>query len=271
MDSVNVNPNENQAPVSPTMPPTVQTGAPVTAPTMPTTPVEPVAQAPVEPIPATNSSVPEIDPSLIEQDTIGMSSSNVMVGATDPITMPNPPKAPDPIEEELKAPMTAAAPVPGSIGSAISMPAEKQSEDVDLEAIAKSGALANNATQTPVAGAVGTMPQMPSPEPTNVLPQMSNVEPVNATPQMPNVQPMNTVPQASNPELMTNNAPQVPNVAFNDPANAQAQPSQNPMASQVPVAKAKKKMDKKTLIMLCAVAGLAVVALVIVLIMTLNS
>lgn len=50
--------------------------------------------------------------------------ADVMVGATDPITMPNPPKAPDPIEEELKAPMTAAAPVPGSIGSAISVPAE---------------------------------------------------------------------------------------------------------------------------------------------------
>ena len=46
------------------------------------------------------------------------------IGATDPITMPTPPKAPDPVEEELKAPLKAAEPVPGSIGSAISMPAQ---------------------------------------------------------------------------------------------------------------------------------------------------
>ena len=45
-----------------------------------------------------------------------------LVGATDPITMPAPPKAPDPVEEELKAPFKAAEPVPGSIGSAISVP-----------------------------------------------------------------------------------------------------------------------------------------------------
>ena len=36
--------------------------------------------------------------------------------------MPAPPKAPDPVEEELKAPFKAAEPVPGSIGSAISVP-----------------------------------------------------------------------------------------------------------------------------------------------------
>ncbi len=47
-----------------------------------------------------------------------------LVGATDPITMPTPPKAPDPVEEELKAPFKAAGPVPGSIGSAISVPAD---------------------------------------------------------------------------------------------------------------------------------------------------
>ena len=46
-----------------------------------------------------------------------------LVGATDPITMPAPPKAPDPVEVELNAPFKAAAPVPGSIGSAISVPA----------------------------------------------------------------------------------------------------------------------------------------------------
>ena len=44
------------------------------------------------------------------------------LGATEPIMMPTPPKAPDPEEEELKAPLKPAEPVPGSIGSAISVP-----------------------------------------------------------------------------------------------------------------------------------------------------
>lgn len=46
------------------------------------------------------------------------------LAATDPIMMPTQPKAPDPIEEELNRPLKAADPVPGSIGSAISMPPE---------------------------------------------------------------------------------------------------------------------------------------------------
>ena len=52
------------------------------------------------------------------------SANSPLLGATDPITMPTPPKAPDPVEAELNAPFKAAAPVPGSIGSAISMPGD---------------------------------------------------------------------------------------------------------------------------------------------------
>ena len=44
------------------------------------------------------------------------------MGVTDPIMMPEKPREPDPIEQELKAPMKAAAPVPGSIGSAMNGP-----------------------------------------------------------------------------------------------------------------------------------------------------
>ena len=51
-------------------------------------------------------------------------ANSPLLGATDPITMPAPPKAPDPVEVELNAPFKAAAPVPGSIGSAISMPGD---------------------------------------------------------------------------------------------------------------------------------------------------
>lgn len=42
------------------------------------------------------------------------------VGATEPIMRPEPTSAPNPVEEELNAPMKAAGPAPGSIGSAIS-------------------------------------------------------------------------------------------------------------------------------------------------------
>ena len=69
----------------------------------PAQPVAPVPPAPVNPV---------------------FKPTGVGVAATDPIMMPEQPKAPDPIEEELKAPMKAAAPAPGSIGSAVSGPAE---------------------------------------------------------------------------------------------------------------------------------------------------
>ncbi len=42
------------------------------------------------------------------------------MNATEPILRPEPAPAPDPVKEELNAPMVAAAPAPGSIGSAVS-------------------------------------------------------------------------------------------------------------------------------------------------------
>ncbi len=45
-----------------------------------------------------------------------------IIAATEPITEPDPIPEPDPIEEALKAPFKAADPVPGSIGSAVSVP-----------------------------------------------------------------------------------------------------------------------------------------------------
>lgn len=168
---------EMPTPVAPVVNPT---GAAPEAPTMPAMPAMP--ETPATPV------APVFQPS----------GANPMLGATDPITMPNPPKAPDPIEEELKAPMKAAGPVPGSIGSAISMPSEQPAAP---EAVAQMG--------------------------------------------------------------------QVPNVAFNDPAAAQGQPAQ-----AAPVKAAKKnpfgKLDKKSLIMLCAIAGIVVIALVVVLISMMN-
>ncbi len=188
------------APVAPTAPITpAAPAAPVMPPVAPAEPVvtTPEASAPANPIISPTGAAPT-SPTMPEFPTPVspvFQPGNTMLGATDPITMPNPPKAPDPIEEELKAPMKAAGPVPGSIGSAISMPSEQP-----------------------------------------------------ATPEM----------AAGQPQMG-----QVPNVAFNDPAAAQGQPMQN---MQAPANGGKKKIDKKTLIMLCALAGVVVLALVVVLI-----
>ena len=104
------------------------------------------------------------------------------LGATDPIMMPTPPKMPDPVEEELKAPLRAADPVPGSIGSAVS------------------------------------------------------------------------------------GQPKTPNVAFNDPATMNGQ-TNTMAASSLPQ---KKKVNKKTWILLSVVAGIIIVALVAILIIEIN-
>lgn len=106
------------------------------------TPTTPVPTPIPEPTPtqAPNSdpvvTLPDAAPSLVEPPVSSeplvpseppVSAEPLVMpdlGAMDPITMPTPPKTPDPVEEELKAPLKAAEPVPGSIGSAISVPAE---------------------------------------------------------------------------------------------------------------------------------------------------
>ena len=204
------------APAAPVVPvasamPEMPTAPAPAAPVVPTVSAMPEMPAPVAPVVNPTNSNPEPvapvapeTPEAAPTATTFQATDNPMLGATDPIMMPNPPKAPDPVEEELKAPMKAADPVPGSIGSAISMPSEQ-----------------------PVApeAAVAGQPQMG----------------------------------------------QVPSVAFNDPAAAQGQT----MQQNAPAAAAKSKnpfknLDKKSLIMLCAIAGIVVVALIIVLVSMMN-
>lgn len=213
MDPNNVNPTISTAPAAPgaSAPAAPVSAAPAPAapaapaPAAPATPAMPEMPTPVAPVVNPTGAAPAM-PAMPETPAAPVApvfqpgGANPMLGATDPITMPNPPKAPDPIEEELKAPMKAAGPVPGSIGSAISMPSEQPAAP---EAAMQMG--------------------------------------------------------------------QVPNVAFNDPAAAQGQP----MQTTAPVAKVAKKnpfgkLDKKSLIMLCAIAGIVVIALVVVLISMMN-
>lgn len=113
-----------EAPVAP-----VESVAPVAS-VEPMAPVEPMAgPAPVAPVAPTAPVNPVVTPgNPVPVNPVFQPGDGLGVAATDPIMMPEQPKAPDPIEEELKAPMKAAAPAPGSIGSAISGPSNNTVE-----------------------------------------------------------------------------------------------------------------------------------------------
>ena len=173
------NTTPNPAPVS-SVPPMPAEPAASSAPAAPEAPIAPVT--PTEPVTPAAPVAPTTPVMPTPVNPVYQPGSG-LVGATTPITMPEQPKAPDPVEEELKAPFKAAAPAPGSIGSAVSGPQS-----------------------------------------------------------------------------------QTPNVSFNDPAAVDHMKS---MASD-PASAGKKKMNRKTLIILCAVAGIVVLALAMVLILQLT-
>ncbi len=99
------------APVEPLAPVAPESVAPIAP--------EPIAPAPIEP---TAPVITPGAPNPVANSPMFQQPDNSAILDTSPITMPEAPKAPDPIEEELKAPLTPAAPVPGSIGSAVSVP-----------------------------------------------------------------------------------------------------------------------------------------------------
>ena len=182
------------SPVNPAQPinPSVSTFEPA-APAPSNTPVSPVQPAvsaqpaaPVQPaVPAQSSGsfgqpvvMPTSQPvSSTNPSSVGhvFKPAGVGVAATEPIMMPEQPKAPDPIEEELKAPMKAAAPAPGSIGSAVSGPSESSAAQVPEPNPAI------NPFQTPQAPAKTTTPSVsftdPAMQPDVTNPQSSNVKP----------------------------------------------------------------------------------------------
>lgn len=105
-------------------------GVPPVPPSDPTPVAAPAANPISNPVPVANSTpavgpapMPGLGPNPAPVNPV-FQPTKPGVAATDPIMMPEPAPAPDPVEEELKAPMKAADPVPGSIGSAISGPGE---------------------------------------------------------------------------------------------------------------------------------------------------
>ena len=183
-------------------PPATPVSEPGVAPAAPEPPVTSASESPVAPVDVPMSTPEPVNP-VVSPDVVGAPVNPVFqpggpdgLSATDPIMQPEAPKAPDPVEEELKAPMKAAGPVPGSIGSAVSGP-QSESEAAS-----------------------------PSDKP------------------------------------FANSSPNTPSVSFNDPAAEQG---------GVGVPKAKKPVNKTTLIVLCVVAGMIVIALVAILVMQLMS
>lgn len=181
-------------------PPVAPTPGPDVAPAAPEPPVVPGPETPVTPVNVTAPTPDPVNP-VVNPDVVSTPVNPVFqpggpdgLSATDPIMQPEAPKAPDPVEEELKAPMKAAGPVPGSIGSAVSGP-------------------------------------QPEGE---------------------------TISPSENP--FASSSSNTPSVSFNDPAVEQG---------GADMSKAKKPVNKTTLIVLCVVAGMIVIALVAILVMQL--
>ena len=138
----NPTPTPNPMPEQPVAPAQPMSPVQPMPPVQPTQPVMPMQQpvapaAPVNPVINPAAGAAPVQP----MNPVFAPTGGGLVGATDPITMPTPPKAPDPVEEELKAPFKAAGPVPGSIGSAISVPAEGNTAPVGAPVPMQGGAM----------------------------------------------------------------------------------------------------------------------------------
>lgn len=152
MDPLNNNPASNApAPAAPATPgapavnPDVANAAlnppvnPVVTPTTPAAPTAPVTPAPATPAAPALGAPAQMSMSQMFQPQPAANQGGVF-DETTAISVPEGPKPVDPVEEELKAPLKAAGPVPGSIGSAVSMPPQEGStSNLALENVATQG------------------------------------------------------------------------------------------------------------------------------------
>lgn len=130
------------------------TPAPGPAPATPGTPTPAMAAGgittpPVNPVINPAGPAPAGGPAPAPAPVPGAAAQPGALAATDPIMMPEPAPAPDPVEEELKAPMKAAAPAPGSIGSAVSGPATETNAEGADSATQADNPFAKDNKQTP--------------------------------------------------------------------------------------------------------------------------
>ncbi|MBQ6410287.1 hypothetical protein IJI18_03525 [Candidatus Saccharibacteria bacterium] len=124
---------------------------PVVAPTAPVAPGAPVPPAPAAPAslastPATPGMAPTMSMNqMFQQQPAGQTG---VLDDMTPIAVPEGPKPVDPVEEELKAPLKPAEPVPGSIGSAVSGPQDANApQNVAFNDPANNPMTANTAPQ----------------------------------------------------------------------------------------------------------------------------
>jgi len=180
MDPTNTNPTQPAAPAA-TPPAAPAVPAAPTAPAAPTSPI-PSPASPVDGAASAASAVPPVNPDVANAALNppvppvvapganaapaagGSMSMNQMfqpqtapvpgvIDDTTPISVPEGPKPPDPVEEELKQPLKAAGPVPGSIGSAVSMPQQGGAQSQNVAFNDPAVAQQNSMTANPAAPA----------------------------------------------------------------------------------------------------------------------
>lgn len=171
MDPLNNNPASNPAPGAPIAPtpeapvasaapavnPDVANAAlnppvnPVVAPTAPAAPgvapVAPAPEAPAAPAPAASAPGAPAQMSMNQMFQPQPANQGGVLDETTAISVPEGPKPVDPVEEELKAPLKAAAPAPGSIGSAVSGPQDPNAPAPEIPAGAENPMTTNAAPE----------------------------------------------------------------------------------------------------------------------------
>lgn len=201
-------------------------------PTTPTPTPPPTPSAPVIP-PATNP---------IHHPT----NNPHTIAATEPIAEPEPAPEPDPIAEALKEPFIPAPPVPGSIGSAVSVPKVEPTPT----------------TPTP-------LPPTPLPS-TQLLPSMPSSQPLpnsqspqSQTPPIPQPQTPSTPPDTQAPiqSAGSTNPSQSSDLSSSPFPRPQPTPS---VAFNNPIFESTKKHNKTIIIILCAIIGVVLLSLIII-------
>lgn len=216
----------------------------------PTTPTPTPAPTPIPTQPTT--SAPVIPPAT---NPIHHPTNNPhTIAATEPIAEPEPAPEPDPIAEALKEPFIPAAPVPGSIGSAVSVPKVEPTPP-----------------PTPPTPPPPPTPLPPTPLPsTQPLPSMpssqlppSSQSPQPQTPPIPQPQAPSTPPdtQASIQSTGPTNPSQSSDFSSSPFPRPQPTPS---VAFNNPIFESTKKHNKTIIIILCAIIGVVLLSLIII-------
>lgn len=217
--------------IQPTTPTPTPTPTHTTPPPTPI-PTQPTPSAPVIP-PATNP---------IHHPT----NNPHTIAATEPIAEPEPAPEPDPIAEALKEPFIPAPPVPGSIGSAVSVP--------------KVEPTSTPPTPLPPTPLPSTQP-LPSMPSSQLPPNSQSLQP--QTPPTPQPQAPSTPPDTQAPIQSAGSTNPSQSSDFSSSPFPRPQPTPS-VAFNNPIFESTKKHNKTIIIILCAIIGVVLLSLIII-------